>query len=592
MDEKKQFLANFKATVKKEGGNLSHEYIIERIKRGDISESDLASFKRYIPNPLATAIERIMDTRKTTGILKAAKEIYDNRRLKDNTPVKQVIEMIKDFKITQYDIQKFINFTENEDIKKELVKQIDKFFKEVLKYGSTQEEIKKLERKKNNNPKEIESLKQEQHKRKFKIEKLLRKRVVTSNLLEGKANIKDIIKKLFDDDYKRYLKEEPYEKEIKEAIDSGLIKDTNIDYLPEEYLDYYLKGIPKKEKSTFKRRRKGSKSSKSKQELTQTEIKELTEDILRIPPPIKKKSSSRSIKDVSMFNDKELLDTIKALESKKEVSSIAKKLESLNLMTKSKRSKQQKSLSKLRSDYIKQLKRQLQKDEQFLGVSKKEPITSSLYSVERKLEDLKKGTKTRYLSRAERMALSEQLSKTLNEVTRKGKGIQIDKPPASPSSSRSTSRSTSSSSSKSSRKKSRSSSRASSRRSSRSSARSSVSRTSYIPEKERKPKEIPALVKVKKTTLDTELDPETVKVLGSFINKSISYGIGKKQKRTGKKSINLDKQALKLIIQTEKEREREYAKNRKRKRSKSSSPTSPLYLSYVKELLSYKPQFE
>ncbi len=564
MDEKKQFLQDFKKTVKGEGGNLSNGYILERIRRGDISESDLAGFKRYIPLPLGTAIDRIMGVRKTAGILKAAKDIYTKRRLRDNS---DVIQMIKQMEITQDDIQKIPKFMEDQAIKKELSKQIDSFFKEVLKYPSMSKE--------------------EQHKQKFKIEKLLRKKVVTLNFLERKANVNDIVKSIFGEEYKRYLTEEPYEKEIKEVIDEGFINESNIDYLPEEYIDYYLKNIPKEDKISFKRRRKGSKTP-LREGLTKKEVEELTKEILEKPQYKKIKTSVLTPKDISMFSDEDLLKTIKDLESKEDVSMVTKKLEDLNMMTKSKRTKQKGTLQKLRDKYTKEIKKQIEKDEEFLGLVKAEPVTKSLYSVERKIEDLKKGKKSKYLSRAEKYTLAQDLSKRLNEVTRQGQGMKIDKPVASPVSSRSSSRSSSISSSgslfTSKRKRSAGSSISSGRRSS---VGSNSSGVSFKPEKEIKPKEIPELIKLSSAEL-SELDPDSVRVLSTFVNKSIAYSAGKKQKKDKSRlPANIDKKSLMDYITQEKQIWEKYIKNKKRKTSKSP-PLSPLPSSYIKDILEYK----
>lgn len=560
MDEKKQFLREFKRTVKRQGGNLSNSFILERIKRGDISESDLADFKKYIPFPLSTAVDRIMSVRKTTGILKAAKKIYDNKReVQENTPVKNVLEMIKEMKITQNDIQKFPKFTQDEDIKKELAKQIDKFFKEVLKYPSMSKE--------------------EQHKQKFKIEGLLRKNVVTLAFLERKANIKIIIKDIFGNDYEGYLMENPYEKEIKEAIDEGFINESNIDYLPEEYIDYYLKNIPREDKTLFKRR-KGSKSP-LRVSLTKKDAEELEKEILEKPLYKKQKSSITTAKDIQMFSDEDLLKTIKNLESKGDISTVAKILESLNMMTKSKRTNKKGSIQQLRDKYNKERKKETEMDE-FLGLVKKEPIITKLYSVEKKIEDLKKGKKSKYLSRVEKYRLAQDLSKTLNEVTRQGQGMKIDKPDTSPASSRSSSIS-SSSSNVSNRRRSKSSSTSSSRRSSTGSVRSDMS---FKPEKEVTLKEIPKLIKLTSTEV-SELDPESTRVLSTFVNKSIAYSVGKKKKDKSKLPANIDKKSLMDYVIQEKQKEENYIKNKKRKASKSP-PLSPLSPSYIKKLLEYK----
>ena len=553
MDEKKQFLQEFKRTVKNEGGNLSNSYILERINRGDISESDISTFKRYIPLQLAIAIDGIMEIRKTTGILKSAKEIYDKKRIKENTPVKVILEMIKDIDITQDDIQKFIKFTENDDIKKQLSKQIDRFFKEVLKYPSLSNE--------------------EKNKQKFKIEKMLRKKIVTLTFLDRKANVKDIVKSIFKDEYKRYLTEEPYEKEIKEAIDRGFIKDSNIQYLPEEYIDYYLKISPGGDKTSFKKRRKTSNSSYV-QNLTKKEAEEFIKDIVG-RQQYKKKKSDVAMKDVTMFDDQELLNVIKTLESKGDTSTVTKKLESLNLMTKSKRTKQKGSLQQIKSKYIKQTKSQQKANEEFLGLIQKEPVVKSLYSVERKLEDLKKGKKSKYLSRADKTLLSQELSKTLGQKTVKTKKMKEDKNTL--ATSPVSSRSSSSRSSISSLFNTKDSSVGSP-----SSSRSSVSSTKseYKPEKEIKPKEIPSLIKLA-SVADSELDPGTVKVLSTFVNNSIAYSIGKKQKKD-KAKIKIDAKKLLKYVESEKQREEKYIKNKKRKKS-ISPPLSPYIPSKISD---------
>lgn len=559
MDEKKQFLRDFKKTVREEGAKLSNNYIIERIKKGDISESDLESFRSYIPRQLGIAIDHIMGVRRTTGILKVAKEVYDNRKLEETTPLKTILEMIKDNRVTQHDIQKIKQFTENKSITTELSKQIDKFFKDVLEYPSMPAG--------------------EQHRQKFKIEKMLRKRIVTLGFLERKANVKDIIKGIFKDEYKRYLSEEPYEKEIKEAIDEGLIQESNIEYLPDEYIEYYLKSIPKQDKTSFKKRRKASKSS-YKQSLTKEDIEELTKDIIDKPTSKKQKTSEqarRISKDIAMISDEDLLNVIKDLESKKDVSKVTKKLESLNMMTKSKGTTRKSSIQNLRSKYIEGLKKQIKKDQEFSGLVKKEPVVKSMYSIERKLEDLKKGTKSRYLSKLDKTILAEDLAKRLGEMEIKGDGKKIDKSPVSPVGSISRSSSISSISSDgslfTSKKRSRSSSAASSRRSSTGSVKSDVSKSSYKPEKEVKPKQIPKLTKIA-STADSELDPESVKVISTFVNKSIAYGIGKKPKKEKSKTIVTDKESLMKYLEQEKEAKDRYIRSKKRKTDRSP-PLSP-----------------
>jgi hypothetical protein len=562
MDEKKEFLNQFKMTVKREGGSLTSEYILNRIKMGDISESDISSFKKYIPIELNLSINNIMGKRRLMGILKTLNEILnDKAKINEKIPVKDVVDLIKQDRITQEDIQKFEIFYTNTDIKAAIAKQIDRFLKEVLKHKNLSKE--------------------EQNKHKFKLERLLRKKIITLNYLEGRANIKDIIIELFNGDYKRYLSEDVYDLEVKEAVDSGYIDETILSMLPGKYIDYYLKTSKIKEQTpasqkSFKKR-KDKNGTITRDIMSDADKSNIMESILSM----KSKNESykpATPKDTQMFDNEALMNKIIALEKKeqrKDISELGQKLQALGFKTKSVSKKQKSRLEEMKKDMYKLREKQLvQADPNYmLAPKQKSKTTTSLYSVERKLEDLRKGKKSRFLSKIDKSALEEVLKKSL-EIEKYSKGkiaMDIDKPASSPVDSEQSISSSSSSSGSGSRRSSKASSIAASPTSSR---RSSVeSKTSFVKEKEIKPKSIPSVLLPIGTTSQLGLDTESVKVLSTFVDKSIAYNVGKKETDTSK-VLKVNKKKLEKLLEDENKISESY-KKRKRNMKLTAEVTSP-----------------
>lgn len=567
MSEKKEFLLQFKRTVKNEGGNLPAEYILQRINRGDISESDIASFKRYIPLELGATIERIMGRRRLLGILKAANEIYDDKsKLTANTAPKDIITMINNNQITQEDIQMYPDLPSNTDITRALAKQIDRFLKKILNYTRL--------------------TKEEQNKEKFKLEKLLRRKIVTFNYIQGRANIKDILVGIFGDDYKRYLTEEPYEMEIKQALDMGFIDESNAKYLPDIYVDYYIKDMPSSSGSTSFKKRKLAGSvpafldviSKDEMDLFQTMV--LGYSVPKQPRAVVEEK-------IKYMSDEDLLNMLTELEqkeSKKEMSGLARRLDALGFSTKSARKKITSMISKLRDKMINNRKKRLREDALMQGVTPKRGVTKSLYSIERKLEDIKRGRSNIYLSPLDKNFLAKELGNRIRkEITVKGNRMNIDSIPGSSRSSVS-SRSSRSSRSSSASPRSRSSSLSSlfdmSSRSSRSSKSSRSSRSSrssgrpsaYISSRVDKPREMPVLIQVG-NSVNSQLDPNSIKVLSTFVNKSISYSGSKKNKKE-QSNLVIDKASLDEFLKNERDRTESYIKKRRRSSSSMSGLSS------------------
>lgn len=556
MDEKKEFLNQFKITVKREGGTLTSEYILNRIKRGDISESDIASFKKYIPIELNIAIDHVMGKRRLMGILKSLNEILsDKAKINEKTPVKDIVELIKQDKITQEDVQKFEIFYTNVDIKTAIAKQIDRFLKDVLKHKNLSKE--------------------EQNKHKFKLERLLRKKIVTLNYIEGRANIKDIIAELFNGEYKRYLTEDLYDTEVKGALDSGYIDEQILAVLPGNYIDYYLK-VSKIEPSSGKsfKKRKGKGKEVVGGTMTDVDMKNVVKGIIDVKPKRKRESESPKSKDIQMFDDEELMNRILALEKKeqrKEMSELGQKLQALGFKTKSLSKKQKSRLEDIKKAMYKLREKQSeQNDPNYMLVPKtKSKTTTSLYSVERKLEDIRKGKKPRFLSKIDKSILEDAMKKSLLvEKTSKGKSaMDIDKQPGSPVDSEQSSSSSGSMSRRSSKVSSAEVSPTSSRRS------SIESNTSFVKEKEIKPKSIPSILLPAGTTSKRGLDTESVKVLSTFVNKSIAYNVGKKATDTSK-VLKVNKKKLEKLLEDEKKMGESY-KKRSRTMKLDNEITSP-----------------
>lgn len=556
MDEKKEFLNQFKITVKREGGTLTSEYILNRIKRGDISESDIASFKKYIPIELNIAIDHVMGKRRLMGILKSLNEILsDKAKINEKTPVKDIVELIKQDKITQEDVQKFEIFYTNVDIKTAIAKQIDRFLKDVLKHKNLSKE--------------------EQNKHKFKLERLLRKKIVTLNYIEGRANIKDIIAELFNGEYKRYLTEDLYDTEVKGALDSGYIDEQILAVLPGNYIDYYLK-VSKIEPSSGKsfKKRKGKGKEVVGGTMTDVDMKNVVKGIIDVKLKRKRESESPKSKDIPMFDDEELMNRILSLEKKeqrKEMSELGQKLQALGFKTKSLSKKQKSRLEDIKKAMYKLSEKQSEQNSPYymLAPKTKSKTTTSLYSVERKLEDIRKGKKPRFLSKIDKSILEDAMKKSLLvEKTSKGKSaMDIDKQPGSPVDSEQSSSSSGSMSRRSSKVSSAEVSPTSSRRS------SIESNMSFVKEKEIKPKSIPSILLPAGTTSKRGLDTESVKVLSTFVNKSIAYNVGKKATDTSK-VLKVNKKKLEKLLEDEKKMGESY-KKRSRTMKLDNEITSP-----------------
>ncbi len=562
--DKKEFLKQFKSMVKGEGGNLPTEYIVERIKMGDISEGDMASFTRYIPFQLGFTIDAIMGRRKLLGILKSLKEIADDKsKLQVNTPVETATKMIRDMKITYEDILK-IGYDINKDISKAITSQIDKFLKMVIGYKSLPEDQK--------------------NKEKFKIEKLLRMKVITEEYLEKKKVLKEEIEKIIGSEYKRYLQEEPYDTEIKDLIERYAIDESISKYLPEKYLQYYLKKYPESSKnnSVYKKRRKTS-SVMTGSVLSKQDVSELQKILLKeaSKKPIQQPAKSTSRADA--FSEERLLNFIADLEqkeNKKEASKLVKKLKDLGFETKTSRKiNPYTEFSKIKKQYVSAQKRK-QKIEDALNneqptpvASKSRGVVTNLYSIERKLEDLKRGKTPRYLSRLEKNKLESQLVDIMKKektVTKRKSSMDIDRQPGSPVGS-TTSSSSLSSQSSSSRRGSRASS-VSSRRSSRSSVTSNGSVGKFVKEKEEPMRMLPTnFIQLGKTS-SGDLDIDTLKVMTSFVRGSVPF-VGSKRKSKDMKKLNVDIEKLKKYA--EEEREAEKKSSLKRRRSSGSAKLSP-----------------
>lgn len=258
---------------------------------------------------LMGSIGLFMNKRAFIGVLKAAGDIIKDRsQLNENTTVEKAIVLIKENKVTQHDIQKFPKLMENNNVKKAIGEQIDRFLKEVLKHVSMTPE--------------------ERNKHKFKLEKLLRRKIVTSNYLEGRSNIFDIIRGIFGDSYKKLLAEEhPYYVEIKSAIDSGYVDSEVIQYLPPDYVQIYMENLLRDYPSTdepinYIRTKKG---------IVKIGNYPKTREVKMV--------SSPKIKPANIpFSEEQflqLLDILDKKEDKKSMSELAKKLQSLGFQTKS-----------------------------------------------------------------------------------------------------------------------------------------------------------------------------------------------------------------------------------------------------------------
>lgn len=201
-------------------------------------------------------------------------------------------------------------------------------------------------------------------------------------------------------------------------------------------------------------------------------------------------------------------------------------------------------------------------------MSNRKPLTTNLYSVERKLEDIKKGKTVRYLSRPDRVALAQSLKKAIDtERNVIGKPSSSKPEVASPVSSRSSSASSSPNGSPVSSRRSSIASKSSSR-----SSKSSKSSKSLIDiGKERSPPQIPGqLIPVGKYQ-QGDIDTDTLAVISNFVNKSIAYSARSKKAPVKDTKMKIDTSNLMDLVNKEKERERATAMKRKRRKSSDGS---------------------
>lgn len=563
--DKKEFLKQFKSTVKGEGGNLNTEYILWRMKMGDISEGDISSFNRYIPFQLALAIDSIMGRRKLLGILKTVNEISDNKAgFNKNTSLATTIRMIKDNVITYDDIMS-VDYPMTKDIAKAISSQIDKFVKMVIGYKDVTKDLK--------------------NKEKFKIERLLRMKIISSDYLEEKKQIREELKIIFGkDELYRYLKEDPYDTEIKELLDSYSLDENVSKYLPEKYVQYFMKEKigDADGKSSYKKRRKISQST----QVTKLSKKDIS-DLQNILLKERSKKTKPITQKIDTFSDKKLMDIIQELErkeTKKEASGLVTKLRNLGFETKSSRKVDKNTIfSKIKKQYTKEQKqRQKLEDELSVDVKSEDAlapvsrnVVTNLYSVQKKLDDIKRGKSSRYLSRLDKSKLESQLIDIMKKektVKKTKKSMDVDLPYTSPVGSDSSSPRSSISSILSGKGSSRSS--ISGGRSSRSSTTSNGSVGKFKKEKEQIPMIIPSSLLQLGKTSSGDLDIDTMKVMSSFVGKSIPFSGSKRPSKDSKK-LNIDIQKLKGYADEERKSEMKSSLKRRRSSASSSGKLSP-----------------
>lgn len=355
--DKRQFLQSIREGYSnpRSVNTLSSEYILSRLKVGDISLSDLKNIK--FPQDMQLAVNKIIDARAISGILKSSKKMAEESNSFKNTKMEtdEILNLLDSGTITQKDLKE-TNLYLLPPIQIAISTQ-------VAKFKALVESIYRVDIKSRNSVK-------------FQIEKLLRKGIINEIYLNNQYELKGRLDTIYEGSkYVEWITDAtPYETDIARAME-------NISLNPE-----------------------------TAELLGESQIQELVEKInsieIKAPEiniePVKKPHTNS-------FDEMEFLERLNRMDD--EETGLADELYELGIHTKIRRREQEPSVfSKMFRNHKKHVKKiygkDADKDSYEQGEEDKHVITN-LFSIKQKENDRRRGAK--YLTQVDKRLLENQI---------------------------------------------------------------------------------------------------------------------------------------------------------------------------------------